>query len=168
MAEYRIRLHGELDDSRILQQIKAIEKKGITLKTRGGTGTTGGKGGKGSGTVVGDIDKQNKKLKENTRQTRRNEQATIGATKAKKKFGSTTLDITKKVAQFGAVTAVIRGVTDGIGDMVQNVYELDKALTEFKKVSDLSGKGLEEYTSQAYETGRTVAKTGTEMIQAAT
>ena len=168
MAEYRIRLHGELDDSRILQQIKEIEKKGITLKTRGGTGTTGGKGGKGSSTTVGDIDKQNKKLKENTRQTRRNEQATVSATKAKKKFGSTTLDITKKVAQFGAVTAVIRGVTDGIGDMVQNVYELDKALTEFKKVSDYSGKSLSDYTDQAYEVGRTVAKTGTEMIQAAT
>jgi TP901 family phage tail tape measure protein len=59
-------------------------------------------------------------------------------------------------------------VTSGIGDAVQNVFELDKALTEFKKVSDLSGKGLEDYTDQAFKVGRTVAKTGTEMVQAAT
>jgi phage-related minor tail protein len=68
----------------------------------------------------------------------------------------------------GATTAVIRGVTSGIGDAVQNVFELDKALTEFKKVSDLSGKGLEDYTDQAFKVGRTVAKTGTEMVEAAT
>ena len=55
-----------------------------------------------------------------------------------------------------------------MGDMVKNVYELDGALTEFKKVSELSGKGLEQYTDQAYKAGKTVARTGTEMIEAAT
>ena len=161
MAQYIVRVKGTLDDSHILRQIRAIEKKGIHLNVAGANGTTG-KGGKGS--VLGDtaaIDKQNKKLKKNA-------QLVGAAAKANKKFGSTTMDITKKVAQFGAVTAVIRGVTDGVTDMVRNVYELDGALTEFKKVSDLSGKGLKDYTDQAYEVGRTVAKTGTEMVQAAT
>lgn len=161
MAQYIVRVKGTLDDSHILRQIRAIEKKGIHLNVAGANGTTG-KGGKGS--VLGDtaaIDKQNKKLKKNA-------QLVGAASKANKKFGSTTMDITKKVAQFGAVTAVIRGVTDGVTDMVRNVYELDGALTEFKKVSDLSGKGLKDYTDKAYEVGRTVAKTGTEMVQAAT
>ena len=161
MAQYIVRVKGTLDDSHILRQIRAIEKKGIHLNVAGANGTTG-KGGKGS--VLGDtaaIDKQNKKLKKNA-------QLVGAASKANKKFGSTTMDITKKVAQFGAVTAVIRGVTDGVTDMVRNVYELDGALTEFKKVSDLSGKGLSDYTDKAYEVGRTVAKTGTEMVQAAT
>ena len=157
MAQYIVRVKGTLDDSQILRQLRAIERKGITLKTKG-SALGSGKGGLAGGVDAG---KQSKKMMTYTRNVQ-------SATKANKKFGSTTLDITKKVAQFGAVTAVIRGVTSGIGDMVRNVYELDGALTEFKKVSDLSGKGLEEYTSQAYETGRTVAKTGTEMIQAAT
>ena len=90
------------------------------------------------------------------------------AEKQQRRFGASTLDITKKVIQFGATTAAIRGVTSGMGDMVRNVYELDGALTEFKKVSDLSGKGLEKYTDQAYKVGKTVARTGTEMVQAAT
>lgn len=166
MAQYIVRVKGTLDDSTILRQIRAIEKKGIHLNVAGASGTTGkGKGGKGGGTTIAGetaaLDKQNKKLKQNA-------QLTGQAVAAKKKFGSTTVDITKKVAQFGAVTAVIRGVTDGVTDMVRNVYELDGALTEFKKVSDLSGKGLKDYTDKAYEAGRTVAKTGTEMVEAAT
>ena len=70
--------------------------------------------------------------------------------------------------QFGAITAVIRGVTSGFADMVQNVFELDSALTEFKKVSNLTGKELERYTDQAYKAGRETARTGTEMVEAAT
>ena len=70
--------------------------------------------------------------------------------------------------QFGAITSVIRGVTSGFADMVQNVFELDAALTEFKKVSNLTGKELERYTDQAYKAGRETARTGTEMIDAAT
>ena len=170
MAQYIVRVKGTLDDSQILRQIRAIEKKGIHLNVAGASGTTGkGKGGKGgSGTIVGDLDNENKKLKRNRQEAKKTEQAMVGATKAKKKFGATTVDITKKVAQFGAVTAVMRGVTEGVTDMVRNVYELDGALTEFKKVSDLSGKGLKDYTDKAYEAGRTVAKTGTEMVEAAT
>ena len=58
------------------------------------------------------------------------------ATSNVKTFGSTTLDVTKKVVQFGAVTAAIRGVTTGMGSMVQQTFQLDGALTEFKKVSE--------------------------------
>ena len=174
MAQYIVRVKGTLDDSTILRQIRAIEKKGIHLNVAGANGTTGtgrsGKGGRGrsSGTIIGDLDKENKRLKRNTREFKTNEQAVMGATKTKKKFGSTTVDITKKVAQFGAVTAVIRGVTDGVTDMVTNVYELDKSLTEFKKVSNLSTKELEKFTDEAYNAGRATARTGTEMVDAAT
>lgn len=55
-----------------------------------------------------------------------------------------------------------------IKDMVANVKELNAAQTEFKKVSDLVGEGLAKYTDQAYEAGETVARTGTEMVEAAT
>ena len=85
-----------------------------------------------------------------------------------KALGAETLHVTKKVIQFGAITSVIRGVTSGFADMVQNVFELDAALTEFKKVSNLTGKELEKYTDQAYKAGRETARTGTEMIDAAT
>ena len=158
-GQYTIRLHGVLDETRIRQQIAAIQKEM-------GTMAIGGRGkGKGGGAYFANVQKQAKGAgKTVTAYT----QGIAKAEKAQKRFGSSTLDITKKVIQFGATTAAIRGVTSGMADMVKNVYELDGALTEFKKVSDLSGKGLEKYTDQAYKVGKTVARTGTEMVQAAT
>ena len=69
---------------------------------------------------------------------------------------------------YNTVTQFFNTVSNGIKDMINQVKELDDALTEFKKVSDLSGESLERYVDQAYEMGKAVAKTGTEMIEAAT
>ena len=49
---------------------------------------------------------------------------------------------------------------DIITSMVDEVYALDSSLTEFKKVSDLSGASLENYTNKLSEIGKTVARTG--------
>ena len=57
---------------------------------------------------------------------------------------------------------------EAITAMVKNVFEVDKALTEFKKVSDLRGEDLTAYTKQLSESGREVARTGSQMIDAAT
>lgn len=54
-----------------------------------------------------------------------------------------------------------------ISSMVQQVKEMDSAITEFKKVSDLSGKSLEQYVEGLSEAGATVARTGSEMVRAA-
>ena len=54
-----------------------------------------------------------------------------------------------------------------ISSMVKQVKEMDSAITEFKKVSDLSGKSLEDYVQGLADAGSTVARTGSEMIRAA-
>jgi phage-related minor tail protein len=170
--DYVIRLTGELDDSKIRQKIRQLQKE--AKLNFGTTGAGYGGRGRGNGTTIGGTTGSNG-LRSKPRGTGKNTKpfktyiaGAQQAEKANKRFGASTIDITKKVIQFGATTAVIRGVTSGIGDAVQNVFELDGALTEFKKVSDLSGKGLEDYTDKAFKVGRTVAKTGTEMVQAAT
>jgi hypothetical protein len=48
------------------------------------------------------------------------------------------------------------------------VKDFDDALTEFKKVSDLSGKALNDYAKQLGEIGSEVGRTTTQMIQAST
>lgn len=173
MADYVIRVKGVLDDAQIKQQIRALSKGAkIQFGATGVGGTTGrtGKGGRGGTTTIGDtgLRASPRGSGKNTKPFKSYVAGAQQAERANKRFGATTLDITKKVIQFGATTAVIRGVTSGIGDMVQNTFELDKALTEFRKVSDYSGKQLEKYTDQAYVAGRQTARTGTEMIDAAT
>ena len=54
-----------------------------------------------------------------------------------------------------------------ISSMVKQVKEMDSAITEFKKVSDLSGKSLEDYVQGLADAGSTVARTGSEMVRAA-
>lgn len=178
---YSIKIIGDLDTTKMAKQLRQFEKN--TRMTAGGKTGKGGfyagigkdaqKATKGIKGFNGEVVKTNKQLKSVKGSVHGKTFRTIGvdaqqSAKAMHSFGTETLNVTKKVIQFGAVTAVIRGVTSGMADMVQNVFELDAALTEFKKVSDLSGKGLERYTDQAYRTGREVAKTGSEMIQAAT
>ena len=70
--------------------------------------------------------------------------------------------------KYSIANALIYGTQNAIKDMVANVRELDKAQVELKKVTDLSGKSLEKFTEQAYKMSGSVAKTGTEIIQAST
>lgn len=47
-----------------------------------------------------------------------------------------------------------------ISSMVDQVFELDGALTEFKKVSDLSGSSLDAYVDKLSALGLEVGRTG--------
>lgn len=77
-------------------------------------------------------------------------------------------DATKKVALFAASTAIIGAFTAAVGQAVTTVKEFDSALTEFKKVSDLNGQALDNYTKKLGELGSAVARTRAEMVESAT
>ena len=66
----------------------------------------------------------------------------------------------KERFKYSIANALIYGTQNAVKDMVANVRELDAAQTELKKVTDLSGKSLKDFTNQAYEVGSRVAKTG--------
>lgn len=183
-GQYTVQLRAILDTKGVLAQIAQIQKQAGKIMI-GGAGATKGAGGiaavgkEANRTAAGvrrlnsAVDTTGKSVKRIEGKKLAKTYSEVGkgakqATSNVKGFGATTLDVTKKVIQFGAVTAAIRGVTTGMGAMVKNVFDLDSALVEFKKVSDLSGKGLEKFTDQAYEAGKATAKTGVEMIDAAT
>ena len=171
---YRIKVIGELDATRIRKELDDISKTPLKVNgTLGGVGASADKATKGVKRLNGAIAETGKQTKRVSAPRVAGSYANIGkeaekSTKKVKGLGAETLHVTKKVIQFGAITSVIRGVTSGFADMVQNVFELDAALTEFKKVSNLTGKELEKYTDQAYKAGRETARTGTEMIEAST
>ena len=82
------------------------------------------------------------------------------ASKATKTLGQDFLDTSKKVAKFGAITAILGAFTTVMYQAVDSILEMNKAQTEFKKVSDLSGESLKEFTQRATEAGMAVARTG--------
>ena len=60
-------------------------------------------------------------------------------------------DIAKDIGlTFQEANMIVDASASAIRSMVDQVFELDSALTEFKKVSDLSEEGLQSYTSQYY------------------
>ena len=69
---------------------------------------------------------------------------------------------------YNTVTQFFNTVMNGIRDMIEEVKDLDVSLTELQKVTDLEGESLSKFVDEAYRAGETVAKTGTEMVDAAT
>ena len=61
---------------------------------------------------------------------------------------------------FNVANEVFNKFTSVIKDMASQVYELDDALTQFKKVSDLNGQALDEYADKLSKIGQTVGRTG--------
>lgn len=76
-------------------------------------------------------------------------------------------DIFTKVSKFGGVTLVINELRQSLMDGVDAVKELDAAVTEYKKVSDLTDEGMKSFIEDARELGLEVARTGEEMVSGA-
>lgn len=55
---------------------------------------------------------------------------------------------------------ILNKSVEAIKSMASATIELDSAITEFKKVSDLSGKSLDSYVNNLTKVGQSVARTG--------
>lgn len=67
---------------------------------------------------------------------------------------------------FQAANEVFSTTKDILMSMVNQVYELDSAIIEFQKVSDLTGEALDNYVQKLNSMGDSVAKTGKPKCQA--
>lgn len=80
------------------------------------------------------------------------------------KISVDTSDAQKSVEDLGLTfqqaNLIMQKSLDIISSMVEQVYALDGSLTEFKKVSDLSGASLDKYVSKLSKMGQAVARTG--------
>lgn len=83
---------------------------------------------------------------------------TIKDTSAAVKQLDTTMD--SSLLTFQAANMILSKTMDILGAMVEQVYELDKAVTEYKKVTDLSGASLDKYVEKLSNIGSEVARTG--------
>ncbi len=97
------------------------------------------------------LDKLNPKVKIDTEiDTGNAEQQVRGLTDAGSDLGLT----------YQEANAIMSESIKIISSMVDQVFELDGALTEFKKVSDLSGSSLDAYVDKLSALGSEVGRTG--------
>ena len=85
-----------------------------------------------------------------------------------KTLGQSFVDIVKKVSTFYLATVPINLLKDAFTEAIEVVKEFDDTLVEFRKVSDLSGDSLTEYTKKLAEMGEVTGSTMTSMVSAAT
>lgn len=103
-----------------------------------------------------------------TQAKKENIKATEESANANKRLGQSFTDVIGKVAKFYVATLPIQAFRKAITDSIQVVRDFDSAMTEFAKVSTLSGSSLQEYADKLGELGKTVARTKTEMVESAT
>ena len=119
--------------------------------------------------IIVDAELDLKKIKEQLKEVASNgvDLKVHGAAQGKKE----TDDVTKSTRQlneagqdleltFNVAHEVFSKFLSVVKDMAGQVYELDAALTEFKKVSDLSGSALDDYVDKLSQLGQAVGRTG--------
>ena len=90
----------------------------------------------------------------------------FGTGNAKKELDDLNTSMSSTSLTFQAANEIFSTTIDVISSMVEQIFELDTALTEFKKVSDLSGSALDNYVAKLSEMGTVVARTGKPKCQA--
>lgn len=119
--------------------------------------------------VIVDAELDLKKIKEQLKEVASNgvDLKVHGAAQGKKEID----DVTKSTRQlneagqdleltFNVAHEVFSKFLSVVKDMAGQVYELDAAITEFKKVSDLTGSALDDYVDKLSQLGQEVGRTG--------
>lgn len=77
-------------------------------------------------------------------------------------------DMGSKIQSVNGVFQAMKNVVVNVGQALQPLLEFENSLTELKKVSDLSGTSLDNYTDKLAQMGQEVGKSRAEMVDAAT
>ena len=118
--------------------------------------------------TVNKLSRDYKNLQTSTQQA---QQAQQNLNNTAKKSVSIFQDFTNtflKMAKFNTINMIYDGIINKMSEAIQITNDFDKAMTEFKKVTDTSTISLSEYTEKLGELGELTASTTTEMISAAT
>lgn len=118
--------------------------------------------------VLVGVELDTKNVQQQLNNNLKNLKVDLDADKAVKSMNDLTDSAENALLTFQVANEIFRTSVEIIGSMVGQVFELDTALTEFKKVSDLSGSSLDNYVSKLSAMGTEVARTGSEMVEAAT
>lgn len=73
-----------------------------------------------------------------------------------------------KMAKFNTINMIYDGIINKMSEAIQITNDFDKAMTEFKKVTDTTNLSLGDYTEQLGQLGEATARSATQMLEAST
>lgn len=140
---YSILVGIKLDTSDVQKQLDAIKGREIKIKVS----VEGNEELKKTAETMGQLPKKSKTIKEETEK----------ATEAVKEQAD---EVEKLGLTYQQANAIMSKSVEIIESMLDSVFELDDAMTELKKVSDLSGQSLDDYVDKLTQMGLEVGRTG--------
>lgn len=111
-----------------------------------------------------ELKKAQQQLNEFKKDNKLNLDLRVTGGKSLKETTSQTQDLDNSTKDLMFTYQQLRQVLDSVIDVTEKMYtsvkNLDDAQTEFKKVSDLNGQALDNYTTKLSDMGKSVARTG--------
>lgn len=161
-TDFNVRISASIDLTQARAQMEQFRRQYESLVINGSTGGAGGTRGssKGSPTLGGTADGMQR-----VGNSARSSTTMLGS--FVRELGNLKNTI-PKVAAFSVATGAISLFTTAVKDSVGAVVEMDKQLTEFRKVSNLTKQEMDGFAKKASRMGQDVGRTGAEMIEAAT
>lgn len=138
-SNYKIWVEGKLKTDTLQKQLNAFQKKIKDIKIK--VNVQGN-------TQLKDTNTQLKDMPTNTETAQRG--------------------VYKLATEFNNLKSTVLGLYSTLKALTQPVFELDASLTEFKKVSDLSGDSLDAYVEKLKGLRTEVGRSTAEMVDAAT
>lgn len=117
------------------------------------------RGGNNYSILVG-VDLETSNIKKQLDEASKGVKVNVDTKDAKDGIDSLNSSMEDTTLTFQAANEVFSKSIEVISSMVSEVYNLDAALIEFKKISTLSGEALDEYVEKLTVMGDTVARTG--------
>ena len=116
--------------------------------------------------ILTDVELNTSKVQQQLNQNLKGLKVNLDANNATRSLNSLNSSAMDTYLTFQAANEIFSRSVEIISSMVDQVYELDAAIIEFQKVSDLSGKSLDNYIEKLNEMGNSVARTGKPKCQA--
>ena len=116
--------------------------------------------------ILVDVELQTSNLQQQLNNAAKNAKININTGDSKNSIDDLTESTSQMGLTFQEANLIMSRSIEIISSMVEEVYNLDSALTEFKKVSNLSGESLDNYVSKLNGMGTAVARTGKPKCQA--
>lgn len=166
-TNYEALVSVKISDKKIHEQLKKLSSQEVSVKLKLDSGVA--KNLNSINKAINNVSTNANNLGSTTSTAMNKVSSSVQtASKHTKSLGDDFLSTAGKVAKFGAITAMLSTFTRAISEAVSVVKEFDDTLTDFRKVSDLSGQELDNYTQKLANMGTEVARTGNEMLASAT
>lgn len=151
-SNYTAIVQVKVSDEKLRKQLETVgEKTTLNIKVKASAGEI-----PQLKTEIKDLDKATESA---TSTSVKLDNATKSVSKSQRSLASDFATTTAKVLKFNLSTKAIQLFYTAIDEAKKAVFDFDFALTEFKKVSDLSGESLDSYTKKLGELGTEVART---------